>query len=230
MYFNDVYLKRLNRYGENFQSRVKGERERMFDLYLQRSVYKVDFIYDGQAICGSLEKYKKDESQTVQSLQVRNSVTFPIGTILEIPRNEEIVYWMVLYLDELQQTGYNRYIVLKMTHEFVLKTTEGDETFKCFWRGATQNADTAKIVMPTLYLEDINRYTITMPLTDKIQKDSYIEITVKGITEYFRVVGYNRQSNPGVMYVTAEPTIKEEKTTSVPSGQQQSFWFNGGDN
>lgn len=37
-YFTDVYLKRVNRYGNDYQSRVQGKREENFEYYLLKSV------------------------------------------------------------------------------------------------------------------------------------------------------------------------------------------------
>ena len=45
-YYNDVYLKRLNRYGLDYQSRVQGQREREFENYLLKTIYRVDFLYE----------------------------------------------------------------------------------------------------------------------------------------------------------------------------------------
>ena len=49
-YYEDVYLKRLNRYGVDFQSRMQGQREENFRRQLMRSVYYVNFDYDGNEI------------------------------------------------------------------------------------------------------------------------------------------------------------------------------------
>ena len=46
-YFEDIYLKRLNRFGLDYHSRVQNKRELDFELYLLKSVYKVDFLYKG---------------------------------------------------------------------------------------------------------------------------------------------------------------------------------------
>ena len=43
MSYFDIYEKRLNRYGLDYQSRIQGKREQNFDLYLQKSIYRVDF-------------------------------------------------------------------------------------------------------------------------------------------------------------------------------------------
>ena len=38
-YYDDVYLKRLNRYGYDYQSRVQGQRVRLFEDYLLKTLY-----------------------------------------------------------------------------------------------------------------------------------------------------------------------------------------------
>ena len=47
-YFEDVYLKRLNRYGYDYQSRVQAQREKVFEDLLLKSVYRVDFEYENE--------------------------------------------------------------------------------------------------------------------------------------------------------------------------------------
>lgn len=57
-YYNTVYKKRLNRYGLDFQSRMKGLREKEFENYLLRTVFRVNFEYNGIMIPGSLERLR----------------------------------------------------------------------------------------------------------------------------------------------------------------------------
>ena len=61
-YFNDVYLKRLNRYGYDYQNRVQNQRERVFEDKLLKSIYRVDFDFEGETHPGTLERYKQDET------------------------------------------------------------------------------------------------------------------------------------------------------------------------
>ena len=53
----EIYKQRLNRFGNDYQSRIQGSREYNFDLYLLKSVYRVDFEYNHH-YAGSLERYK----------------------------------------------------------------------------------------------------------------------------------------------------------------------------
>ena len=73
-YFEDIYKKRVNRYGLDYQSRIQREREELFDLYLLKTIYRVDFLFEDEEIAGSLEKYKQDETQTLQYLLTKTNV------------------------------------------------------------------------------------------------------------------------------------------------------------
>ena len=72
-YYHDVYLKRLNRYGLDYQSRVIGQRERLFEEYLLKSLYRVDFMYNNELTPGVLERYKQDETETLHYLLTKNN-------------------------------------------------------------------------------------------------------------------------------------------------------------
>mgnify|MGYP003506872608 CR=1 FL=1 len=50
MSYFDIYQLRVNRYGLDYQSRIQGKREQNFDLYLQKSIYRVDFEYNDEYI------------------------------------------------------------------------------------------------------------------------------------------------------------------------------------
>jgi hypothetical protein len=63
-YYETAYKKRLNRYGLDYQSRIQNQRERDFDNYLYKTIYRVDFDFNGTNHPGSLERYKQDYSET----------------------------------------------------------------------------------------------------------------------------------------------------------------------
>lgn len=117
MDYYDIYTKRLNRYGTTYQERIQNKREEEFLTYLGKSVYRVNFTYDSKEYVGSFEKYKQDETQTLHYLLTETSLNMPNGTILEIPDKDDINRpWMIYYLEKIKASGYNRYIMLRMTH------------------------------------------------------------------------------------------------------------------
>ena len=89
-YFNEIYLKRLNRYGLDYQSRIQGQRERLFEEYLLKSLYRVDFLYNGEVVPATFERYKLDETETLHYLLTTTDINIPPGTILQIPDKDNI--------------------------------------------------------------------------------------------------------------------------------------------
>ena len=62
--YYDIYLKRLNRYGNDYQTRTQKKRERDFENYLLKSVYRVEFDYNQEIVPATFERYKQDETET----------------------------------------------------------------------------------------------------------------------------------------------------------------------
>lgn len=238
-YFEDIYKKRVNRYGLDYQSRIQREREELFDLYLLKTIYRVDFFFEDEEVAGSLEKYKQDETQTLQYLLTKTNINMPNGTILMIPDKDKIKKpWLVYYLEDIKASGYNRYIVLKMTHYLTWTARDGSQQESwAYMYGQEDNMLKDEIRsrsrMDTIYAENLKMSFFVMPTTPKIKKDDYLEIGTGELKEQYRVTGYDIQSTPGVEYVTVDPTYEYDLT---PAPQQQPcdsedefFWLNGGE-
>ena len=238
-YFEDIYKKRVNRYGLDYQSRIQREREELFDLYLLKTIYRVDFLFEDEEVAGSLEKYKQDETQTLQYLLTKTNINIPNGTILMIPDKDKIKKpWLVYYLEDIKASGYNRYIVLKMTHYLTWIARDGSQQESwAYMYGQEDNMLKDEIRsrsrMDTIYAENLKMSFFVMPTTPKIKKDDYLEIGTGELKEQYRVTGYDIQSTPGVEYVTVDPTYEYDLT---PAPQQQPgdseddfFWLNGGE-
>ena len=238
-YFEDIYKKRVNRYGLDYQSRIQREREELFDLYLLKTIYRVDFFFEDEEVAGSLEKYKQDETQTLQYLLTKTNINMPNGTILMIPDKDKIKKpWLVYYLEDIKASGYNRYIVLKMTHYLTWTARDGSQQESwAYMYGQEDNMLKDEIRsrsrMETIYAENLKMSFFVMPTTPKIKKDDYLEIGTGELKEQYRVTGYDIQSTPGVEYVTVDPTYEYDLT---PAPQQQPgdsedefFWLNGGE-
>lgn len=240
MSYYDVYNQRLNRFGTDYQSRIQGEREHNFELYLLKTVYRVDFEFHHHPCAGSLEKYKQDDTKTLQYLLTDVHLDIPNGTVLElVDKNNEKQPWMVYYLENIKASGYNRYIMLKMTHHLTWMTREGQLVSSwAYMYGQEDNMLKDEIRsrsrMDTLYAENLKSSFFVMPRNEFIRKDSYFIIGQKPFQEYYRVTGYDIQSSQGVEYVTVDPVY--EFDLSVPPEQlseeenEQFFWINGGIN
>ena len=237
-YYEDVYLKRLNRYGYDYQSRVQSQRERDFENKLLRSVYRVDFNFEGESHPGTLEKYKQDETQLMQYLLTRVSLNIPNGTILMIPdKDQNEQPWMVYWLESIKASGYNKYIVLKMTHQITWKDRNGEA--KESWAYMYGQEDNmlkdelrSRSRMDVLYTENLKMSFLVMPTTEHLRRDDYMEIGEGVLKEAYRVTGYDIQSTPGVEYATLDPVYLRDSSPTPEAKQDDEpaamFWLNGG--
>ena len=238
MDYFEIYKKRANRFGIDYQSRIQGAREEVFERLLLKSLYRVDFEFEGEIIPGILERYKQDETETLQYLLTRIDDNIPNGTILLIPdKDENLKPWMVYYLENIKASGYNRYIVLKMTHYLTWTARDGStQESWAYMYGQENNMLKDEIRsrsrMDTLYAENLKLNFFVLPLNPKIQKDDYFIIGEGELQEYYRVTGYDRQSSEGVEYVSVDPTYEYDLTPPPEKNESDSdedfYWFEGG--
>lgn len=209
--YYQVYRQRLNRYGLDFQSRIEGSREREFENYLYKTIYRVDFQVGDKWIPGSLERYKQDASETQGYLLTRKEDVLPSGTILEIEsRDGRKNVWMVWWLEQIESSGYNKYVVLKMTHMISWRDVE-DNVYEQWasYSGTgkvTINEVNKSAQNETAYKENNILNMFITPYCSNLERDSYIKVTYKETETAYVVSGIDINSTPGVAYVTIDPS------------------------
>ena len=237
-YYEDVYLKRLNHYGVDFQSRIQGQREENFRRQLAKSVYYVEFEYEGVMREGELTPMRQNETKTMHYLLTDVHLDMPNGTILFIPDKDNILCpWLIYYLEDIKASGYNRYIVLKMTHYLTWKNRQGEtcSTWAYFYgqednmlKDELKSRSRSKV----LYTENLKLSFFIMPLNENIRKDDYLEVTQGKLTEAYVVTGYDIQSTPGVEFVSVDPQYIRDKSDPPIQGADDSdddfYWLNRG--
>lgn len=228
----DIYFKRLNRYGEDYKDRIQGQREKEFKYYLSHSIYKIEFDYENNIYSGALEPYKKDETLTLQYLLVERTLEIPNGTLL----NLDNVYYMIYWKDAHKASGYNRYVVLKMTHHLQWKDQTNIQRDSFAYVFGKKNSSIVDELLSSkkdsLYYEDNNYYHIIMPANQYLRKDDYLTLDEAILTQQFIVKGYDLQTNVGVEYVTIDP-IYEYDFSPTPEKTEDDrdedyYWLNGG--
>lgn len=237
-YYHNVYLKRLNRYGIDFQSRMQRQREENFKLQLKKSVYYVEFEYEDEMHEGELTPLRQNETKTMQYLLTDVHLDMPNGTILFIPdKDMELRPWMIYYLEDIKASGYNRYIMIKMTHYLTWKDREGNEQHTwAYFYGQEDNMLKDELKSrsrnKTLYTENLKLSFFIMPRNEFLRKDDYMEVGEGPLKEAYVVTGYDIQSTPGVEFVSVDPQYIRDLT---PAPEQQEgddkddfFWINKG--
>ena len=237
-YYEDVYLKRLNRYGIDFQSRMQRQREENFKLQLKKSVYYIDFVYEGKEYEGELPPYKQNETKDLHYLLTDVHLDMPNGTILMLPdKDGEKVPWMIYWLEDYVASGYNRYIVLRMTHYLTWKNREGK---KCnawaYFYGQEDNMLKDELKSRSrnkaLYTENLKLSFFITPVNENIRKDDYFEVGEGKLKEAYVVTGYDIQSTPGVEFVSVDPQyirdLTEPPIQTAEDSDDVFFWINKG--
>lgn len=236
--YYDIYLKRLNRYGNDYQTRTQNKRERDFENYLLKSVYRIEFEYDTKINPATFERYKQDETETLHYLLTRVDVNIPNGTVLMLPnKDDELKPWMVYYLEAIKASGYNRYVVLKMTHFLNWKDREGNSRSSwAYMYGQEDNMLKDELQSRSRsdarYTENLKGSLFVLPTNEYLRKDDYLEVGEGALKEGYRVTGYDIQSTPGVEYVTIDPIYLYDNSPAPEKqegdNEKDYFWLEGG--
>lgn len=236
-YYTSVYQKRLNRYGLDYQSRIQKQRERDFDNYLYKTIYRVDFEFCGELLPGSLERYKQDYSETQSYLLTKIDIKIPNGTVLMIQSKDKTVTpWMVWWLEQIEASGYNRYVVLKMTHYLRWNTENGQMHEQwAYFSGPGSSVISDAVRTSTgkpIYSENNNLHMFITTQNEFILRDLYFEVQQGNVRQGYVVTEFDINSTPGVNYVSVDPVPVREITTTPtqkPTDTDEDFfWLNGG--
>jgi hypothetical protein len=205
---------------------------------LLKTTCRVDIEYGYETIPASFERYKQDETETLAYLLTRRATDLPNGTTLLIPNSKgDKTPWMVYWLEEIQASGYNKYIMLKMTHYIEWKDRDGNTQGSfAYMYGQEDNMLKDELRSRSrsdaLYTEALKMSFFVMPTNENIRKDDYLTIGEGKLKEAYRVTGYDIQSTPGVEYVTVDPVyLRDESPDPVPTTETDAedfFWINGG--
>lgn len=247
-YFNNVYLRRLNRFGYNHQDRVQKKRELEFENLLNKSIYKIEFDFNHKLIPACFVPDKQDETEATFDLLTRVEVEIEQGKILFIPnkRTGDLRPWLVWYQEDLIDRGYNSFKMLRMTHE-IRWEYEGHH-FRSYaylygqQNNMLKNEIKSRSRMDVLYAENMKSNFLVMPQNEFIKKDVIIEVGEEPFFENYRVTGYDFNSSIGVEYVTIDPTYVHDLSAAPQRSEENAannkepynesdefFWLDGGD-
>jgi len=236
--YYEVYNQRLNRYGNDYQSRITGQRQKVFEQLLFKSIYRIEFQYGNDYEAAILEPHKQDQTRTMQYLLTRLDTLLEPGTIIDVENEDaEVQKWMVYYLENKQAKGYNRYIVLKMSHYITWETEEGTKHSSWVYMHGKENSIITDVIesgdAQVVYTEDGNMSSMIMPINENLHKEDYFEIIQDNMVDAYQVRGFDRISTKGIEYVTIEREYVKDKSP-IPKKQpgesgKDYYWLTGGD-
>lgn len=216
-YFTDVYLKRINKFGDNIQSRVHGKMENDFENKLKKSVNKVDLYkskneYEVFSV-GILETKKISEQELINYLCTRIEDDYKSGTIFftKRPFDEEKQAWMIIFKEQYQTIGYNRYQIVLLEN---LVSWVGDNglinSTYAHYTGDLEKTikDQFKISYNIAVGTPSKTLDMICPINKFLKRDT--RLNIGGIT--WRVCNVDAISVPGIMYITLEEDYVQKAT------------------
>lgn len=214
-YYTDVYLRKLNRFGNSLQERIVNKKEYDFHNFVKKSPNKVVVYDQDKKFEGVLQSKTYNEVETVDYFLTYKSIEVPTGTILKVLdiNSNNYSFWIVICKDNFVSAGYDRYTVVKLDREIRWITDEG-YIFKALVHisGAGANARDKRITSSykisnngVVYLPNQN-LTITMKDNPQIKRGVRININDK----IWCISGVENISNDGVCYVTLEQDYEDE--------------------
>ena len=231
MSYFDVYLKRVNRYGNNLQERIQGKKEHDFEVFMSKSKNKVtawnnEIGLEEDGYSAVLQTKEYDQDEVVDYLLVPLEQEIAMGTIIYTfnKRHDNIEYedrknpgyrrWINYAIDPYTSTGYNRYTVVELESELSWVVDGIKYTSFAHATGGGSGARDKNINLKFkvqfseagAYLPN-KRYSIVMPTNKHLKKN--MKITLGG--ETWRVAGFDNISVKGVSYVTLEETLTDER-------------------
>jgi hypothetical protein len=125
--------------------------------------------------------------------------------------------WLVYWLESIKASGYNRYIVLKMSHYITWRDRAGIERASwCYMYGQEDNMLKDELRsrsrVDTVYAENLKSSFFILPTNEFIRKDDYLEVGEGALKEGYVVTGYDVNSTPGVEYVTIDPVYLRDNS------------------
>ena len=118
-YFDQVYLKMLNKDGRTIQQRIQTKKEKDFGVFLYKSPNKVKVYKDARTYYGVLQNTENSEKEVISYLLTFKDNVWENGTIITTENEIDLSKqnWLILHLDNFVSIGYNRYTVIELDNE-----------------------------------------------------------------------------------------------------------------
>ena len=215
-YFSDVYLARLNRYGDTLQGRIYGKMENDFKVFRDKSLNKVEVEFDGKKYDSVLQSETVNEKETIDYLLTERPVHIAAGTIFVVrqERTGELQHWMILLQEQYQTMGYNKYKVILMERQVSWIDGQIIHTSWAHQMSATGNLNSRDRAIATNFkisdnvAVDIPTKTmqLIMPKNDNFGRNSKFNLN----DATWKVYGYDKESLQNVMAITLKETYTED--------------------
>ena len=220
-YFSD-YLERLNKDGDDFQSRILTRREKKFETFLKRTVYSSDQITDedGNKYVGSIHPTKDSEKTCLYTFMSLKKDVFTPGQLIS---NKDKT-WLITHKLLDDTLGYNCYTLMYLPT--ILTIQDGDNKFSFPARITNDSAEAIEDFFSTLsssnrsYREPDRNIKVICKRYEYFKKDQ--KFMIEGDT--FKIEGINKTAVPGCVYLTLGQCLTDASQFIEANDTDNSFW------
>lgn len=211
-YLDEVYFKRINKYGFNIQERIQNKKIHDFNIVLKKSPNRVTIFKDSEIYNGILQNKTNSEKEVIDYLLTNKFCKWDDGTILitENASDHQQKKWLIFHLDEFVSIGYNRYQLAELDREIEL--IEDGIIYKenAHIVGSGAKSITSKFSIQydvSVFYEPNKTINLIMRTNPKLKKGLKLIIQ----EEAWRISGIDKISVPGVSYITLEEDYISEE-------------------
>ena len=225
-YLDEVYFKRINKYGFNIQERIQNKKNHDFNIVLKKSPNKVTIFKDSEIFYGILQNKTNNEKEVIDYLLTNKFCKWNDGTVLitENVSNQQQKKWLIFHLDDFVSIGYNRYQVTELDREIELIDNGIIYKENAHIVGSGAKSITSKFSINydvSVFYEPNKVINLIMRTNPKLKKGLKLIIQ----DEAWRISGIDKISVPGVSYITLEEDyISEEDLSKSKSKDTIAEW------
>ena len=200
MSFFDDYLKRVNQDGDNIKSRIITRREKKFQRYLDRSIYRSTSITkeDKTEFTGSLQPTKDSEKTCLYNLLTYKDIVLAPGELI----TDNGHTWLIIHKRLDETLGHNAYILMLLPDILTIEENEDRISFpaRLTYDALEEIIDYYSIVSGTnrQYREPDRKLKVVCKNYDFLKKD--LKFFIQGDT--FKIEGINKTAISGCVYLT----------------------------
>lgn len=229
-YFDEVYLKRVNKYGTNIQERIQNKKIHDFGIVLRKSPNKVTVFKDSETYEGILQNKTNSEKEVVDYLLTYKNMGWPDGTILVTENTVDLKQkkWLIFHLDEFVSIGYDRYQLIELDRDIQWIDNGLIYSEYVHFTGSGANLRDKSITSKFSIQDDLSAIYLPNKILNLVMKTNPkmkkgIRILIED--EVWKVSGIDKISVPGVSYITLEEDyIDELDDVNIANSDKLADW------
>ena len=215
-YYDNVYLKRVNKYGTTIQERIQNKKNHDFLAAVAKSPNKVKILKDNENFLGILQNKVNSEKENISYLLTLKGLKWADGTVVvtENQSDYEQNRWLIFHLEEYSSIGYDKYQVIKLDRDLVWIKDEKFYSGEGYIVGSGNKSILSKF---SIQFDVSGLYEPNKTLNLIMKTDGNITKGTRFIfdKEAYKVSGIDKISVPGVSYITLEEDLYDEETDAV---------------